>query len=386
MKKALNNRAGSWITQPQGYKAFIPASLPPNPPLRIEGDLITFLSEADRALARLDGMCRVLPNPDLFVAMYIRKEAVLSSQIEGTQSSLEDVLEFEAGNPPRVNDVNEVVNYIKAMNYGLERLKELPLSLRLIKEIHKILLEGVRGGERMPGEFRTTQNWIGPPGCTLNEAVFVPPPPQEVVAQMGKLEKFFYDKQPMPPLVKAALIHYQFETIHPFIDGNGRIGRLLITFYLTWTGILERPLLYLSYYFKKHRQEYYDWLMKVREEGDFEGWLRFFLKGVIEISNQSLETARKILSMQQEHRQLLAISGIASPMVINLLDILFQRPVIRVKDVQETLKTSYQNANKIVSRLVSLEILKEITGQKRNRQFVYEPYRKILAEGTHPGE
>lgn len=345
---------------------------------------MALLSEADRALARLDGMCRVLPNPDLFVAMYVRKEAVLSSQIEGTQSSLEDVLEFEAGSPPRVNDVGEVVNYVRAMNYGLERLKDLPLSLRLIKEFHKILLEGVRGGEKMPGEFRTTQNWIGPPGSTLNEADFVPPPPQEVITHMGRLEEFFYDTQPMPPLLKGALMHYQFETIHPFVDGNGRIGRLLITFYLTWAGILERPLLYLSYYLKKHRQEYYDKLMAVREKGDFGGWIQFFLKGVVEISNQSLETTKKILTMQQEHRELISTSGIASPMVVRLLDILFQRPVITVKDVQRILGTSYQNANKIVSKLVSLELLRETSGQKRNRLFVYEPYKRILIEGTQP--
>ncbi len=384
MKNLLNTRAGVWVKQPQGYRAFIPAPLPPNPPIEIDGNLMTLLSEADRALARLDGMCRVLPNPNLFVAMYVRKEAVLSSQIEGTQSSLEDVLEFEAGSPPRVNDVGEVINYVEAMNYGLKRLKELPLSLRLIREIHKILLKGVRGGERMPGEFRITQNWIGALGATLNEADFVPPPPQEVVSHTGRLEKFFYDDQPMPPLVKAALIHYQFETIHPFVDGNGRIGRLLITFYLTWAGVLERPLLYLSYYFKRHRQEYYEKLMAVREEGNFEGWIRFFLKGVIEISNQSLETARKILTMQQDHRALLATSGVTSPLVFSLLDILFRRPIVTVKDVQGLLKTSFPNANKIVSRLVSLGTLKEISGQKRNRRFAYEPYLKMLIEGTQP--
>ena len=240
------------MKQPGGYKAFTPEPLPPDPPIEYDEEMNTILSRADRAIGKLDGIVTVLPNPDLFVAMFVKKEALLSSQIEGTQASLEGVLEFEAGLTPDedINEVKEVINYIKALNYGIEKLNELPLSLRLIREIHKILIEGTRGTHRNPGEFRKSQNWIGPPGVSLNEAVYVPPPPDNVIPDMGKLEKFFHSDDKNPPLVKSALIHSQFETIHPFLDGNGRIGRLLITFYLVWKKVLNKPILYLSYYLK----------------------------------------------------------------------------------------------------------------------------------------
>ncbi len=280
------DRAGQYIQQPTGYKAFIPSDLPPNPSVGMDPEMWDLLSRADRALGRLDGSTEILPNPDLFVFMYVRKEAVLSSQIEGTQASLMDVLEFEAqamdsGKP---SDVEEVVNYVGAMNHGLQRLQELPLSLRLIREIHEKLLANVRGGERNPGEFRSRQNWIGPPGCKLSEAFFVPPPPVEMMRALGELEKFLHDESPMPFLIKVGLAHAQFETIHPFLDGNGRVGRLLITFLLCEKGILKRPLLYLSWYFKKNRGEYYDKLQSVRDRGDWESWLKFFLKGVEQVA------------------------------------------------------------------------------------------------------
>ena len=275
----MNDRAGKFVTQSAGYKAFIPNPLPPDPPLVYDEELQALLSQADRAVARLDGITTVLPNPDLFIGMYVKKEALLSSQIEGTQASLEGVLEFEADLTPRgdIEGVLEVVNYIKAMNHGIQRLKEFPMSLRLIREVHKLLIEGTRGTHRSPGEFRRSQNWIGPPGATLNDAAFIPPPPSLVTQSMGDLENFLYEKDTIPPLVKMALIHAQFETIHPFLDGNGRIGRLLIAFYLVWKEILSKPLLYLSYYLKKYRSDYYGLLEKIRTEGAWEEWIKFFL-------------------------------------------------------------------------------------------------------------
>ncbi len=260
------HRAGRYLAQPTGYRAFHPAALPPQPPVRLTGDLQPLLSAADRALGRLDGSIQTLPNPDLFVFMYVRKEAVLSSQIEGTQSSLQDLLAAEAHilAPDRPRDVDEVVNYVAAMNHGLDRLGEFPVSIRLIREIHERLLRGVRGARLTPGELRRSQNWIGPAGCTLNEASFVPPPPHEVPAALGALETFLHSDSDLPPLVQIGLAHAQFETIHPFLDGNGRVGRLLITFLLCQREILLKPVLYLSHFFKQHRTEYYERLQSVR--------------------------------------------------------------------------------------------------------------------------
>src|SRR5690606_32008194 len=262
-------RAGRYLQQPAGYRAFIPAPLPPDPPLDLSGPLRERLSEADHALGRLDGSVLTLPNPDLFVFMYVRKEAVLSSQIEGTQSSLQDLLAAEAQlfeqSLPR--DVNEVINYVRAMNHGLARLAELPVSVRLIREIHAELTRGVRGSRLQPGELRTSQNWIGPAGCTLSTATFVPPPHDSVPGALGDLESFLHARDELPPLVKIALAHVQFETIHPFLDGNGRVGRLLITFLLTECRVLHKPVLYLSHYCKQHRQAYYEHLQAVRDQG-----------------------------------------------------------------------------------------------------------------------
>ena len=258
----MHGRAGIYQRQLTGYRAFIPARLPPTPPVEVRGDLQRLLSNADLALGRLDGSIQTLPNPDLFVFMYVRKEAVLSSQIEGTQSSLQDLLAAEAQlyTPERPKDVDEVVNYVRAMNYGLARLSDLPVSVRLIREIHARLLDGVRGSLLTPGELRRTQNWVGPGGCTLKEAVFVPPPPEVVSEALCDLERFLHDGGGLPLLIKIGLAHAQFETIHPFLDGNGRVGRLLITFLLCECGVLHKPVLYLSHYFKRHRQTYYDLL------------------------------------------------------------------------------------------------------------------------------
>ena len=268
----MSDRAGTYVRQLTGYSAFQPVDLPPNPPLQWDDELHTLLSRADRALGRLDGSIQTLPDPDLFVFMYVRKEAVLSSQIEGTQSSLNDVLEAEAAiqDATRPSDVREVLNYVDAMNHGLDRLKTLPLSVRLIREIHERLLHNVRGNQANPGEIRTSQNWIGPSGCNLHEAIFVPPPPQDVPEHLSRLEKFLHGDDNIPPLIKIGLAHSQFETIHPFLDGNGRVGRLLITFFLCHQTILTRPVLYISYYFKRHRQKYYELLQAVRDQGAWE--------------------------------------------------------------------------------------------------------------------
>ena len=381
----MDGRAGTFVTQPGGYKAFIPNPLPPSPPIRFDGKLQSLLSEADRALARLDGITTVLPNPDLFIAMYVKKEALLSSQIEGTQASLEGVLEFEADLIPKenINEIKEVINYIRALNYGIERLKELPMSLRLIKEIHRILLEETRGAHRGPGEFRKSQNWIGPPGASLNEAIFVPPPPEVVLPTMGDLEKIFHNKNNnIPPLIKIALIHSQFETIHPFLDGNGRIGRLLITFYLFWQGILSKPLLYLSFYLKKNRADYYDLLMKVRLKGTWEDWIKFFLNGVSEISEEAAKTAREVIRLKEELITKLYDNSISSVYGIKLIDLLFETPLVSVKDISGKLNISKESANELVKKFEKIGILKEITGKQRYKKYSFKQYIEIIARGT----
>lgn len=377
------DRAGKYIQQVEGYRAFIPNPLPPQPGIVMDGAMWELLSQADRALGRLDGATDALPNPDLFVFMYVRREAVLSSQIEGTQASLIDVLEFESNalEPDNPQDVAEVVNYIAAVNYGLERLKSLPISLRLIREIHQELLKDVRGAERNPGEFRQSQNWIGPGGCTLAMATYVPPPPHEMRLALAELEHFLHDSQPMPILIKVGLAHAQFETIHPFLDGNGRTGRLLITFLLCEQNILKRPLLYISYYFKRHRAAYYDHLQSVRDTGDWEGWLKFFLRGIIEVAQEAAMTAREIVDLKEKHRQLvLENMGQRSGNAIALLEALYFRPVFTVKYAESVTGLSYQNANTLIKDLCSLGLFEEITGQKRNRAFSYAPYLAVFGE------
>jgi len=377
------NRSGAYVNQPGGYKAFIPKPLPPTPPAALEGDLLNILSKADMSLARLDGIGHVLPNVNLLIAMYVRKEALISSQIEGTQASLEDLFEFESGEKPKnINDVAEVVNYIKALNYGIERLGSFPMSLRLIKEIHSVLMKAVRGGEKMPGEFKESQNWIGPAGAALNEATFVPPPPHEAEKAIGELEKYMHKKEKLPVLVDCALIHYQFETIHPFLDGNGRLGRLLITYYLSWKGVLTKPLLYLSYFFKKRRQEYYDRLSLVRENGDYEQWVSFFLTGVIEISDSAIDTSKRILELQSNHRNLLWKKKISSPLAVGILEKLFYVPYVSVNDVAREFSISFQAASTLVAQFEKAGILNEITGRKRDKRYIYADYMNILSEGT----
>ncbi len=386
--KDFENRAGRYITQPAGYRAFIPAPLPPDPPVHMsEGDIQVLLSRADRSLGRLDGSIQTLPNPDMFVYMYMRKEAVLSSQIEGTQSSLNDLIKAEAsvGKPDPHGDVSEVINYVSAMNYGLERLEKIPLSICLIREIHARLLEGSRGSNLMPGDLRTRQNWIGPSGCKLNEAIFVPPPPETVPEHLSGLEKFLHTDTDMPLLIKTGLVHSQFETIHPFLDGNGRVGRLLITFLLCQREVLLKPVLYLSLFFKQNQQQYYQELQSVREQGTWERWLEFFLRGVVDVSEQATETARLINNLREQHRNLIAQKfGYAAGKGHLVLEHLYRNPIVSVGAVRDLVgKTSYSYmaANQLVKRMVDCGILLETTGQTRNRRFIYQQYIDLF-EGS----
>lgn len=378
------NRSGKFIRQQSDYTAFIPNPLPPEPPVQIDSEMLYLLSAADRRLGRLDGITQILPNPDLFVAMYVKKEAVLSSQIEGTQASLLDILEEDDENHTyKEKSVEEVVNYVSAMNYGIKRLQELPLCLRLIKEIHSVLLKNVRGGERNPGEFRKSQNWIGPGGCTLSTATFVPPPVLEMQEAMSNLEIFLNnDADTIPPLIKIGLLHAQFETIHPFLDGNGRVGRLLITFWLCQQEILTKPLLYLSYYFKQNRLEYYDRLMEVRLRGDWEGWIKFFLKGIADVSDEAINTAKRILVLKDHHTSLISQQTKNPSNGLKLLEILFEHPLITIGKVAEMLEVSYPTANTLVNDFCNIGLLKSNSQTQRNKKFSYFEYVNILQAGT----
>ena len=372
-------RSGRFVKQVEGYRAFLPAPLPPtNPEIQFDRELIGLLDKAGQNIARLDGVASVLPDPNLFVAMYVRQEAVLSSQIEGTQSTLEDVLQFEidANGDDRPKDVEEVVNYVRAMNYGLQRMKELPLSKRLIREIHAELLSGVRGSNKDPGEFRRTQNWIGPAGCNLSTATFVPPPLVEMHASLDNLEQFLHNETELS-LILCGLVHAQFETIHPFLDGNGRVGRLLITFLLCQRRVLERPLLYLSHFLKANRTEYYDRLTAIRIKGDWEGWLKFFLRGIAEVSLEATETARKIVALRERDRNELQ-KHVTNPAAFTLLDNLFAQPICTPKMVAKWLGCSYSLANKFISQFQTAKLLREMTGNSRNRRYSYDPYLSLF--------
>lgn len=366
-------------------EAFVPPPLPPEPPVRM-GKLYRLLEEASRAIGRLDGVTSILPDTPLFLYMYIRKEALLSSQIEGTQSSLSDLLLFETEEAPGVplDDVQEVSNYVAAMNHGLARIREgFPISLRLMREIHEILLARGRGSAKQPGEFRRSQNWIG--GTRPGNAVFVPPPPEQVPDLMSDLERFVHADTPeIPALIKAGLVHVQFETIHPFLDGNGRLGRLLITFLLCAQGILKEPILYLSLYFKTHRRHYYDLLQQVRERGDWEAWLAFFLEGVAETSVQAADAAREILNLFDADRDRIEGLGRPAASALRVHQLLQQKPIIAIPDVAQRLGISAPTIAKSVHHLERLGILREITGRQRRRLFAYDGYLQILNRGTEP--
>ncbi|MCK4431358.1 MAG: Fic family protein [Candidatus Aminicenantes bacterium] len=381
IEKFKNSPAGRLIKTATDYWAFVPNPLPPADLDKFSAEFVGIMSEADRGIGVLKSLSRLIPNPNLLVAPYIRKEAVQSSRIEGTQASLSDIFYYEASKEkPKHADVLEVLNYVRAMNYGLSRLKELPLSLRLVREIHLKLMEGVRGEKMKPGEFRTTQNWIGPPGCSLADAAYVPPPIPEMNEALGNWEKFLHSDNSITPLIKCALIHYQFEAIHPFLDGNGRVGRLLISFYLCEKGYLEYPILYLSDFFERYRNEYYDLLLGVSQNGNWDAWLKYFIRGVAEQSKVAEGTGYKILGLQKKYRQQLQKESFPMP-VFQLLDMLFLNPFVSLPGVGNHLKITWPTAKASVERLVKLGILKEVSGRKRSRIYCAEELLNILAEG-----
>ncbi|WP_374764798.1 Fic family protein [Yunchengibacter salinarum] len=368
----------------EAYKTYIPKNLPPDPPLEMAA-FYPFLDKANIALGKLEGISMILPDPSLFLYMYIRKEAVLSSQIEGTQSSLSDLLLFESDEAPGapIDDVTEVSCYVAAMNYGLERLRKFPLSLRLLREIHDRLMSNSRGGNKMPGEFRTSQNWIG--GTRPGNALFVPPPPEKMMDCLDNFEKFLHDEKiKMPVLIKAALAHAQFETIHPFLDGNGRLGRLLITFILCSEGVLREPLLYLSLYLKSNRKEYYDHLQKIRETGDWESWVIFFLKGVIETAEQAAQTAQSIRNLFISDQMRIETSGNTAASTLTVFNLLQRHPISKTTKMTELSNLSLPTVLRALNNLEEMGIVKEITGKDRHKVFVYEAYLATLNEGTNP--
>ena len=378
---------GEFVVKQTGeeiVRAFVPHPLPPDPPLAIDSSLREDIDQALLSLGRLDSITTLLPDMDLFLYMYIRKEAVLSSQIEGTQTSLSDLLLFELEEAPGapLDDVVEVSNYVAAMNHGLERLKKgFPLSNRLIREVHeKLLLKG-RGSDKNPGEFRRSQNWIQ--GIRPGNALYVPPPPEHIDETMGKLEKFLHDiPEKTPALIKAALTHAQFETIHPFLDGNGRIGRLLTTLLLCCEGILRQPLLYLSLYFKKHRSQYFNLLMKVRQEGDWEEWLRFFVVGVREMAEGAVTTARRLNGIAEEDRKKIQDLGRKAGSALRIHQVFQGRPIANIPFLSRKTKISPPTVAGVLEALQEAGIVREVTGQKRNKLYSYEKYLDILRKGT----
>jgi Fic family protein len=380
-------RIGRFIDTPVGgeiVRAFVPPPLPPEPPIDVLS-LLDRLSVAERALGRLDGITMLLPRQELFLYMYVRKEAVLSSQIEGTQSTLSDLLRFEteaqAGEP--VDDIREVSNYVDALMFGLERLQELPLSLRLIREMHARLLQSGRGGTKNPGEFRRSQNWIG--GTRPGNALFVPPPVTELYAALAALEAFMHEDQSrLPALIKAGLLHVQFETIHPFLDGNGRIGRLLVTLYLCVHGVLRKPLLYLSLYLKTRRTDYYRLLQEVRERGSWEAWLEFFLEGVAETANQAFDAATRIVDLFKHDRDRIIAGSERAGSALRIHDLMQQNPFVTSNQLVERTGLSSPTVNAALADLERLGIVEEVTGRRRGRVFGYRRYLAILSEGTDP--
>ena len=379
--KLETDRAGILKRMQSNYECFVPHDLK-YLKFNIDEEFQNLINRAYLLLGRLDGMATTLPDINLFVSMYVQKEAVISSQIEGTQASLIDVLQKDRKNE-KIKDTEEIVNYIKATNYAFKRLEELPLCMRLIKETHSILLSGVRGNEKSPGEFRKSQNWIGYAGCKLNTASFVPPAPGEMEKSLTDLEKYIHEDSFIPNLIKIALIHYQFETIHPFLDGNGRMGRLLIVLFLKERGLIEYPVLYLSYFFKKNRNRYYELLNNVRVKGEFEEWIKFFIKGICEISEDAISSIQKIIELKKADIE--KIRNIPKGNISNLLliyDYLLRHPFLETEDIRRLSDLSKPTVNKLLETLIELEILELVEEKKRYKQYVYKKYVDILSEGT----
>lgn len=376
-----DRKSGKLVRTPQGYLAFVPDPLPPV--IELTWDLVARVSAAEKALSELAGVARTLPNPQLLVGPFVRREAVLSSRIEGTQASLSDLFFFEATGS-RTNesgDVQEVVNYVKALNYGLERSKEFPLSLRLIREMHQILMEGAQSGIFTPGEFRRSQNWIGPPGCTLMDASFVPPPVEEMDQALDKFEKYLHADSELPFLIRLALIHYQFEVIHPFLDGNGRVGRLLLPLLICNAGILTHPYLYLSAYFERNRQDYYRLLLSVSREGVWIEWIEFFLKGVELQSSDAIVRAEKLLALWQSYRQKMQ-SARSSASLLTLIDELIKNPAITYGQAARVLDVTHRAAVMNIRKLIDAGILEKVGERQRNQLFIAREIIAALESGT----
>lgn len=381
---SINNRAGRYKKVLYGdlaYNAFVANALPPSPSIKIDDTMQMLLSNADRALGGLNVVTELLPDSDYFILSYLRKEAALSSQIEGTQATFIDVAKAEAGavDSETPQDYQEIINYINAINYGLKRIREddFPMTLRLFREIHERILKEVRGQYKTPGEFRKSQNWIG--GASIHTASYIPPTTDDMILAMNNFESFIHNKKPMPVLLKIGLIHSQFETIHPFLDGNGRVGRLLITLLLCHYGLLAKPALYLSEYFKAFRTEYYDRLDAVHEKGDFEGWLKYFIEGVWLVAEEATNTAMKIKALKD--RDIVKLSGLSaqsSRNAIKLLENLFGNPIMTVMDIAKVTDLSYANANNLVKKLTDLKILEPVLEQERNRIFAYSEYVNLF--------
>ena len=374
-----NSSAGLCIKTLKDYWAFIPHPLPPD--ISYDKPFIRLLSEADRLLGELSGTGRLLANPYLLIAPYIRREAVSSSRIEGTQASLNDLFYFEAteSEKPKAPDVREVKNYVRAMEYGIDRLEKLPISIRLICEIHRVLMEDVRGHHATPGEIRRSQNWVGPPGCSLQEATYVPPPVEEMKNALGEWEKYLHSASDAPPLIQCALMHYQFEVIHPFLDGNGRVGRLLITFFLWEKGLLTQPLLYLSAFFDRFRDEYYSRLLSVSKYGDWQGWIEFFLRGVVNQAKDAISDAKKIIELHEEYRYRLETTKKIPESSYRLIEEIFVSPVLSITGLSKKWNMPFNSVKTGVLRLVKIGILREATGRKRNKLYVASDLIKLLS-------
>ena len=380
----MNNRAGTYKNNLSGemtYKSFMPAILPPEPPIELDKNIVDLLVKANKQLALLEGISSRIPNIHLFISMYVRKEALMSSQIEGTQATLEDVLDpclEKNTNRP----VGDVVNYIKATDYAINRLKELPLCNRLIKEAHEVLLSGVRGQNKSPGEFRHSQNWIGAAGCNLQDARYIPPSVEDMAQAMSDLEKYINSDDDLDILIRAALIHYQFETIHPFLDGNGRIGRLLITLFLMEKKVLSTPALYISYFLKKNRIEYYDRMNEVRSKGNYEQWIKFFLEAVYESAKDAVETIDKLTSLHDNYCRKIKDLGRRAKNAMRVFEYLEANPIIEIQKTARELDIAFNTISSIVKDLIGIGVLEQTSTQSRNRTFAYKEYLEILKEGT----
>ena len=380
----MNDKAGQYKTQLSGdmqYKSFVPTPLIGSSLVTVDEELVTLLSKANRMLGMLDGISSMIPNIELFLSMYIRKEALLSSQIEGMQATLDDILDPSAEENQNVN-ISDVLNYIKATSYATKSLETLPLCNRLLQEIHEVLMNDIRGGDKNPGEFRRSQNWIGPAGSAIKNASYIPPSPEDMVEAMSDLEKFINADDDIDPIIKAALIHYQFETIHPFLDGNGRIGRLLIILFLCEKQVLKLPVLYISYFLKLNRVEYYDRLMEVRNKGSYEQWIKFFTKALLQSAEDAVETINALTALREKNVELISTLGKSAKTAKRLYDYLEKSPIIVIKKTSAELSLSFNTVSKSVDKLVELDILRLTENVKRGRCFAYEKYLEILRKDT----